>query len=43
MFRNMISQINDTICFPRILDCTCLLPRFFGALGTRLSLGRRIV
>jgi len=33
VFRSVVDQINDISCFPRILNCVCLLPRFSGAGG----------
>ncbi len=28
----LVNKTSDAICFPRVLNCVCLLPRFIGAL-----------
>jgi len=42
MFSCVVSQICDVVCFPRMLNCVCFVPRLTGATGQEVQRGREI-
>ena len=42
MFSCVVSQICDVVCFPRMLNCVCFVPRLTGATGQEIQHGREI-
>jgi len=42
MFSCVVSQICDVVCFPRMLNCVCFVPRLTGATGQEIQRGREI-
>ena len=42
MFSCVVSQICDVVCFPRMLNCVCFVPRLTGATGQEIQRRREI-